>query len=170
MTLTRHEVTMPKAPPQPAIVVTAPNAEAAQRQYWRHVANRACLAILADQRHPVLTARQGRTDPTRGPNHPPRPIIGGDVFQVRAEPIQINDTVTDWLSFDLLVQPTRPGNILTLAVLRDWPAPTTTEPLFKYRNHLNTFERRTGLSGDMVYLFEMLLWPHAQEMLDAMTG
>ena len=170
MTLTCHEVTMPTAPPQPAIVVTAPNAEAAQRQYWRHVANRACLAILADQRHPVLSARQGRTDPTRGPNHPPRPIIGGDVFQVRVEPIQINDTLTDWLSFDLLVQPTRPGNILTLAVLRDWPTPQSGDVLFRYDSHRQQLRPKPGLSGDMVYLFEMLLWPHAEEMLDAMTG
>lgn len=167
MILTLNEVTMPKAPPQPAIVVTAPTAEAAQRQYWRHVANRACLAILADQRHPVLTARQGTTTPTRGSEHPPRSQIGSDVFHVRVEPILINETVTDWLQLDLLVKPTRPGNVLTLAVLRDWPSPATTEPLFKYRSHLKTFERRTGLSGDMVYLFQMLLWPHAQTMLDA---
>ena len=168
------EVTMPKAPPQPAIVVAAPNSEAAQRQYWRHVANRAALAILADQRHPVLTAQHGSTNPTRGPEHPPRPTIGSDVFRVRAEPIQIElpgqTLQTDWLTLDMLVRPTRPGNVLTLATFRDWPTPQSPDVLFKYRSHLKTLERRTGLSGDIVYLFQMLLWPHARDMLDAMGG
>lgn len=167
MALTCREAVVPTPPD---IVVTASSPEAAQRQYWRHVANRACLAILADHRHPALTARPGRPGATRGPNQPPRPVPGSNVFYVRAEPIQINDAVTRHLSLNLLVQPTQPGNILTLAALRDWPAATTTEPVFKYRSHLQTFERRTGITGDVIYLFELLLWPHAQDLLNAMTS
>lgn len=158
---------MPKHEP-PRIHVTASTREAAQRQYWRHVANRACLAILADQRHPVLTARQGSTDSTRPPQEAPHPGPGTDLYRVRVEPIQINDTETDWLQFDLLAEPTRPGNVLTLATLRDWPAPQSTEVLFRYWSARQQLVRRDGLSGDIVYLFEILLWPHAEEMLWAM--
>lgn len=164
---------MPKY--EPRIIVTASSREAAQRQYWRHVANRACLAILADQRHPVLTARQGSTDSTRPPQEPPRPGIGTDLFRVRAEPIQIEipgtETIqTDWLDIDLLVQPDllSEGNRLTLMCLRDWPAPQSAEVLFRYDSTNRTLARRSGLSGDVVYLFEMLLYPWAAVMLDVM--
>lgn len=163
---------MPKT--EPRIIVTASNREAAQRQYWRHVANRACLAILADVREPVLTARQGSTHPTRGPEAPPRPSIGTDTFKVRAEPIQIEmqgQTIqTDWLEIDLLVRPSNPANILTLAVLRDWATPQSGDVLFRYDSHRQQLRPKSGLSGDVVYLFEMLLWPHADELLEALGG
>lgn len=156
----------------PHIIVTASTREIAQRQYWRHVANRACLSILADTRLPLLTARQGTTDSTRGPEHPPRPGVGGDVFRVRAEPIEIQmpgETLqTDWLELDMLVRPTRPGNVLTLACVRDWLTPQSGDVLFRYDRQRRQLRPRPGLSGDVVYLFEILLYPHAGHLLAVM--
>jgi hypothetical protein len=153
------------------MTVKVPNREAAQRQFWRHVANRTCLAVLADARYPASTPRPG-TDSTRPPLEAPRAPVGSDVFRVRAEPIGIQLagqlTQTQPLELAVLVWPRTPGTRLTLATLRDWPTPETTEPLFRYRAHHQTFERRTGLSGDIVYLFETLLAPHAAELLGAM--
>lgn len=163
---------MPKT--EPRIIVKVPSREAAQRQYWRHVANRACLALLADQRHPILTARQGSTKSTRPPLEPPRPGVGSDVFRVRAEPIQIElpgETLqTDWLELDMLVKPEllSQGNRLTLEVLREWPAPKSSEVLFRYWETRHQLVRRDGLSGDVVYLFEILLYPFAADLLEAM--
>lgn len=159
--------------------VAVPTSPAAQRQFWRHVANRLCLAILADARQPVLTAHTGSASSTRGPDAPPRPQIGSDVFEVRAESIELQIGtgrvihVTDPLAFQVLVTPgVLPGlaQRLALETLRDWPTPTTTEPLFPYMRDRQQFRVRPGLSGGMVTLFEVLLEPHARRLLSAMEG
>lgn len=57
LTLTRpQEAHTLTSAPLPALRVVVPTEQAAQRQFWRHVANRLCLAILADAREPLLTA------------------------------------------------------------------------------------------------------------------
>ncbi|MBI0447196.1 hypothetical protein [Deinococcus sp. DB0503] len=180
LTLTRpQEAHTLTSAPLPALRVVVPTEQAAQRQFWRHVANRLCLAILADAREPLLTARTGSTDPTRAPNAEPRTPVGSDVFRVQVESIELQVgssrivRVTEPLDFPFLVHPSLlPGvaQRLALATLRGWPAPTTTEPLFPYMRDRQQFRVRPGLSGDMVALFETLLAPHAALLLDAMEG
>lgn len=163
---------MPELSP-PAIIIAVPDRDSAQRQFWRHVANRACLSILADNRCPFWTPPQHSADPTRPPQHAPRTPPGGDLFEVRVDTIQLTlgaspPILTTPLTLLMLVALTGEGNRLTLAALRDWPAPKTAEPLFRYWDTRRQLVRRDGLSGDVVYLFEMLLAPHAAELLNAM--
>ncbi|WP_339098289.1 hypothetical protein WDJ50_18600 (plasmid) [Deinococcus sp. VB142] len=155
------------------VVVGARTPRAAQREYWRHVANRACLAILADHRLPAVPARPSAPS-TTPPTNPPRPPVGGDVFLVQAEAIQLTIsgslTQTQPLALEMVVNPEHLSLAarLSLQTLREWPTPQTIDPLFKYRRSTFGFERRAGLSGDMIMLFEELLRPHAAEMLWAM--
>ncbi len=163
----------------PTLRLAVPASQAAQRQYWRHVANRLALAILADAREPILTARTGSTNPTRAPSAPPRAPVGSDVYLLRAEPVELHLTatraviITEPLMLRVFVHPgVLPGvaQRLALATLREWPTPTTTEPLFPYMRDRQQFRVRPGLSGDMVALFETLLAPHAADLLAAMEG
>lgn len=168
------EARLIQSPPQPRLTVQATDHAAAQRQLWRHVVNRAALAILADARLPDALPPLTVPASTRPPEDAPRIPLGGDRYRVRAEPIGITlgGTLRRTLPLDLIVwvAPTSPGNRLTLATLRDWPAPQTTEPLFRYDSHRGQLRPRPGLSGDMVALFEVLLAPHARELLAALDG
>lgn len=155
------------------VVIGARTPQAAQREYWRHVANRACLAILADSRLPAVPPRPVAPSSTP-PSGPPRPVVGGDVFLVQAEAIQLTIsgklTQTQPLTLEMRVDPAQlsvPAR-LSLQTLREWPTPQTVDALFKYRRGTFGFERRRGLSGDMITLFEELLRPHAAELLGAL--
>ncbi|WP_288404931.1 hypothetical protein, partial [uncultured Deinococcus sp.] len=111
---------------------------------------------------------------TTPPDGPPRVLPGGDVFRVRVDPLGIavagRVITTPRFDFDLPVRPEGEGAQVTLRTLRGWPAPTTAEPLFRYRSNLRQLARRDGLSGDMVALFEALLAPYAQTLLDALKS
>lgn len=161
-------------PPLPRLRVRVPDREAAQRQLWRHAANRLCLSILADVRLPADLPRLTVPASTTAPTEPPRTPLGGDVFRVRAEPLEIvlggRTLTTAPLVLPVRVAPTGQGARLTLATLRDWPAQLTPEPLFRFDSHRGLLRPKPGLSGDMVALFEGLLAPHARDLLDALDG
>lgn len=154
------------------MIIEVATHEAAQRQFWRHVANRACLAILADARVPLIRvgAAQGTKPPQTVKN-----VVGAEVYVVKAESIEIK--------IDNLTNKTQPieievaintnilsrGSIMTLDTIKMWSTPKTPEILFKYWSTRKQLVRREGLSGDVIYLFEELLRPHAKEILNALS-
>ncbi|WP_394649451.1 hypothetical protein [uncultured Deinococcus sp.] len=169
---TLDALTDPPAPPQ--LIVVVPDHAAALRQLWRHVANRACLAILADARLPTGSPSLTVPHTTTPPDGPPRVLPGGDVFRVRVDPLGIavagRIITTPRLDIDLPVRPEGEGAQVTLRTLRGWPAPKTPDPLFRYWAVRRQLVRRDGLSGDVVALFETLLAPYARTLLDALDS
>lgn len=161
-----------ESPPLPEILLRAPTRRTAIELYWKHVANRLCLAILADHRTPLGEAKLTFVHSTRGRDQAGSKPVGSDVFFVKAEPVQIlygeRTLITAPLRLKVLVRPEGEASIRTLATLRTWSTPRTTDVLYRYRRDLQAFERKAGLSGDIVYLFEELLRPHASEMLTAL--
>ncbi|WP_293913721.1 hypothetical protein [Deinococcus sp.] len=158
----------------PHLRLIAATGPAAQRQYWRHVANRLALSVLADSRELPLRA-PGAADSTQPPHEAPRVQVGTDVFLVRVEPVMYSvasarPITTAPLRLRLHVLPDALMDRLQLQALRAWPPQTTTEPLFRYHCARQRLVTRDGLSGDMVALFERLLAPHAGEMLRAFGG
>ena len=160
-------------PPIPEIQLKVAIRRAAQEQYGRHVANRLALAILADNRTPLGEGQLTFTHSTRGRDQAPSKKAGGDIFYTKVEPVQLlygeRTIVTSPLSLKVLVKPEAEGSRVTLATLRTWPTPKTPEVLYRYRRDLLSLERKPGLSGDLVYLFEELLKPHRVELLRAMN-
>jgi hypothetical protein len=160
-------------PPVPEIQLKVAIRRAAQEQYGRHVANRLCLAILADRRTPIGEAQLTSTHSTRGRDQTVGRKAGDDFFYTRVEPVQLlygeRIILTSPLSLKVWVKPEAEGSRLTLAMLRTWPTPKTPEVLYRYRRDLQSLERKPGLSGDLVHLFAELLKPHQAEMLRAMN-
>lgn len=168
-----QEARLPTYTP-PHLQLIAATGPAAQRQYWRHVANRACLALLADTRELPLRVPSA-ADSTEPPDEAPRVQVGTDVFLVRVEPVMYSiasarPITTAPLRLRLHVLPDALMDRLQLQTLRAWPPQSSTEPLFRYHRAQQRLVTRDGLSGDMVALFERLLAPHAGEMLRAFGG
>ena len=162
-----------ESPPLPEIQLKVAIRRAAQDQYGRHVANRLALAILADNRTPLGEGQLTFTHSTRGRDQAPSKKAGGDIFYTKVEPVQLlygeRTILTSPLSLKVRVKPESEGGRITLATLRTWPAPKTPEVLYRYRRDLQSLERKPGLSGDLVHLFEELLKPHRVELLRAMN-
>lgn len=158
--------------PLPEISLRAHIRRTAIELYWKHVANRTCLSILADNRTPLGKAKLTFVHSTRGRDQAGSKKAGSDVFFVKAEPVQIlygeRTVITAPLHLEVRVLPKGEASIQTLATLRTWPTPRSTDVLYRYRRDLQAFERKAGLSGDMVYLFEELLRPHRAELLAAL--
>lgn len=159
--------------PAPEIQLKVAIRRAAQEQYGRHVANRLCLAILADNRTPFGQDQLTLTRSTRGRDQAGSKKAGGNIFYVKIEPVGLlygeRRILTSPLSLKVLVNPEAEGSRVTLATLRTWPTPKTPEVLYRYRRDLQSLERKPGLSGDLVHLFEGLLKPHQAELLRAMN-
>ena len=160
-------------PPVPEIQLKVAIRRAAQEQYGRHVANQLALAILADNCTPLGAGQLTFTHSTRGRDQAPSKKAGGDIFYTKVEPVQLlygeRAILTSPLSLKVRVKPEAEGSRLTLATLRTWPTPKTPEVLYRYRRDLLSLERKPGLSGDLVHLFEELLRPHRVELLRAMN-
>lgn len=160
-------------PPIPEIQLKVAIRRAAQEQYGRHVADRLCLAILADNCMPLGEGQLTFAHSTRGRDQAPSKKAGGDIFYTKVEPVQLlygeRTIVTSPLSLKVRVKPESEGGRITLATLRTWPTPKTPEVLYRYWRDLQSLERKPGLSGDLVHLFEELLKPHRVELLRAMN-
>jgi len=159
-------------PTQPKIQLVVATQRTAQEQYWRHVANRTCLAILADDRMPLGIERLTVVHSTRARNQAGSKRAGSDVFFVEAEPVQIlyqeRTIMTAPLRLKVLVAPGGEASVRTLATLRTWPTPRTPQVLFRYAQDQRQLIRKNGLSGDVVFLFEQLLEPHKKQLWGAM--
>ena len=163
----------PATPAPPDIVLRAPIRRTAIELYRKHVMNRMGLAILADSRTPLGEAKLTFMPSTRGRDQAGSKPVGSDVFVVKVEPVQLlygeRTIITAPLHLKVLVMPEGEASRVTLATLRTWPTPRTTEVLYRYRRDLQTFERKAGLSGDMVHLFEELLRPHQAKLMSALN-
>ena len=159
-------------PTQPKIQLQVATQRTAQEQYWRHVANRTCLAILADHRTPLGMARLTKIPSTRGRDQAGSKRAGSEVFDVHVEPVQFSCgermIITAPLRLEVLVAPSGEANVRTLASLRMWPTPQSAQVLFRYGRERRQLIRKDGLSGDVVFLFEQLLKPHTAQLWAAM--
>ena len=159
-------------PTQPKIQLQVATQRTAQEQYWRHVANRTCLAILADHRTPLGTAPLTMISSTRGRDQAGSKRAGSEVFDVHVEPVQLlyqeRTIITAPLRLKVLVAPSGEASVRTLATLRTWPTPPSPQVLFRYGQERRQLIRKDGLSGDVVFLFEELLKPHTAQLWAAM--
>ena len=156
----------------PKIQLQVATQRTAQEQYWRHVANRTCLAILADHRTPLGTAPLTMIPSTRGRDQAGSKQAGSKVFDVHVEPVQFlyqeRTIITAPLRLKVLVAPSGEASMRTLATLRTWPPPQSPQVLFRYGRERRQLIRKDGLSGDVVFLFEQLLKPHTAQLWAAM--
>lgn len=75
--------------------------------------------------------------------------------------------ITAPLRLKVLRTPSGEASVQTLATLRTWSTPPSPQMLFRYRPELMRLVRQDGLSGDVVFLFEQLLKPHAAQLWPA---
>lgn len=158
--------------PTPELLIRVPSRDAALLQFRRHIINRLALALLADQRLEFVTAPRLSTDPTRPPQHAPAFGPRPDLYDVRVDSLAVQLPgvcfETDPLRLTVWAHPEMLPNAstrLSLAAFQgrgthDGFQTTSTEPIYRYRPDRGQLRRRDGLSGDVVYLFQLLLVPH----------
>lgn len=166
--------------PDNEMLICVPSRDAALLQFRRHITNRLALAILADQRLEFVTAPRISSDATRPPQDAPTFGPRPDVYDVRVDPLafQLPGGVyfeTDALRLVVNAHPGLLPNASTRLTLErfqgrwnhDGFQTTSTEPIYSYQAERGQLRRRPGLSGDVAYLFQLLLAPHFEEIEQA---
>lgn len=163
----------------PELLIRVPSRDAALLQFRRHIINRLALAILADQRLPLPAAPRLSTNPTRPPLAAPVPGQRSDVYDVRVDPlaVQLPDASfeTDPLRLAVAAHPGTLPNASTRLTLAEFQGrgkypgfqTTSSEPVYRYQAERGQLRRHEGLSGDVIYLFQLLLTPHFWEIEQA---